>query len=230
MFKSILYRILFSLLAVSAIADDYLISHGTQGLFSKVNINIIDAIYQPTDVTPTHIFEPQVRSLASANSGKANAALFSSKNNIAQYDQLIALDKPHYQVDIHTFSTEDIVINSWQDLANYKIAYLAGFVVAKKQTVGMNRIETKSLQQALQLLDAYRVDIVIATVDSGLEIINSWPQTNIVMQDEPIQTIPLYHFVHQQHQTLIDQLNASLAAQLENGRISEIIQKTRDAQ
>jgi ABC-type amino acid transport substrate-binding protein len=206
-------------------SEDYYITHGVQGLFSEVNIAIIDEVYKPLNIQPTHIFEPQQRSILVADQGKADAILFRALGAEERYPHLIPLEASHYSVKIHAFTNQPLTIESWADLSEYKIAYLAGFVVAENNTVGMNRTGTKSLEQALRLLNANRVDVVIATRESGLEIIRSWSDTNVQIQPQPLATVPLYHYVHEKHQDLILPLNNSLKLLIENNELERITQR-----
>ena len=206
-------------------AEDYYITHGVQGLFSKVNETIIDEVYKPLEIKPIHIYEPLKRSMLLADQGKADALLFRVAGAEKSYPHLMPLEASHYSVNIHAFTNRQLNIKSWQDLSGYKIAFLAGFLIAENNTVGMNRMGTKSLEQALRLLDANRVDVVIATRESGIEIIRSWPDTSIEITPQPLTTVPLYHYVHEKHQDLILPLNHSLNRLIETNELDNIIQR-----
>ena len=210
---------------ILAIAEPYYVAHGAPGLFTEVNKAIIDLIYLDTGVEPVYIEEETSRGLISANEGRASAALYRVKSAAQQYPNLLPLDQPHYVVQIHAFSKQGIAITEWRHLADYKIAYLSGFVAAERQTRGYQRLETKSLAQAFQLLQANRVDLLVASRDSGLEYMQKNSIRDIQMYEHPLAKVPLFHFIHKRHQSLLPALNLNLQQQLENGQIQRTIEQ-----
>lgn len=214
--------LMFTLVA-TAWSDDFTITYGTEGLFAKVNQAIVSAIYKESGQSPTFIFVPTSRYMLAADEGKADGALFRVKGAEKTFQNLVPLPTPHYSVHIHTFSTQALDLPSWDALKPYRIAYISGFLVAERNTQNMDRFESKTLDQALKLLEAGRVDVVVATRDSGMEWVRSRPGSPILMSETPLVKIPLHHYLHKQHTALIPELTENLEKLKASGEIDAII-------
>lgn len=222
--KSVLLLIL--LFPLTLRAEPYTISYGVDGKFAEVNIKIIGELYRHLDMTPEFIRLPTPRLLPDLNDGKTDATLFRVAGAQHPFEHVMSLASPHYFVSIHAFSRRALSIQNWADLEPFRLAYIAGFAAAQNQTAGMNRVETKTLEQAMKLLEEDRVDVVIASRDTGLELIRSWPDSTIIMLPTPIQNIPLFHYVHERHENLIEPLNQALNEMRDSGELEKIIINT----
>jgi polar amino acid transport system substrate-binding protein len=206
-------------------AQDYTVTYGVKGAFAQVNQEIVTRMYEGTGVTPTYVYQPSARMMMATNEGKADAALFRAKGAEVKFPNLVPLPTPHYNISIRAFTNRDLPIEDWASLKGYRIAYISGFLIARNNTTNMDRIETKTLEQAMNLLAANRVDVVIASTASGLEITQQPDKKSLIMMERALATVPLYHYVHKRHAEIVPVLTENLKQLREQGEVDAIIQR-----
>lgn len=217
--------VFLALLCQAAFAGDYTVTYGVQGLFAEINKAIVTRMYEGTGIQPVFVEEPSARIMMSANQGKADAALFRIQGAEKQFTNLIPVPESHYAVSIHAFSTKQVSVTNWSDLSGYTIAYINGFLVAERNTKGIESIKTKTVEQALKLLANGRVDFVVAAREAGLEWIHSQNSTSVSIVENPLELVPVYHYVHQQHQNLIPLLTKNLLETKQSGELTDIVHR-----
>lgn len=120
----------------------------------------------------------------------------------------------------------DVSIKDKRDLASLTVAMVGGLAEAKALAQHTRSFQVfKTLEQALQILDAERVDVVIhSSLTEGLLLVQGqFPSLKQI--EEPIDRKLVYHYLHERHQETADQISSILTDMRETGAFDALRQR-----
>ena len=175
----------------------------------EVAVRVLTLAYGELGYHVDAVSLPPARSLYMANEGQVDGELFRGDRIERDFKRLIripvAVGAGEIVVLAHR-SREDIVVDSWEDLAPYTIGVQLGIKTVQMHTEGYNRsFVAEADQLILQLLHG-RIDVAVGPRDIFLLTLNNMvlegvneklPLTDIVFLEPPVETGYLYHYLHE---------------------------------
>jgi polar amino acid transport system substrate-binding protein len=187
---------------------------------------IIRKAYQKLGVAIVFEILPGERSLQLSNDGVIDGELVRVAGIAKLYANLIRIPVSHVTAEQMAFGRDaTIVINGWQSLARYKLAFHRGYKVAEENTKNMNRYETRTDQAAFRMVASGRMDLALANRFTGEKVIRDLKLTNVVMLRPPVEVDPLFHYLNKKHAELVPQITAVLRRMEADGEIKAIRQR-----
>lgn len=205
--RVLLFLFIMSMFPVSG--QDYVISTGP---ISNVYIEffggfIID-VYNSMGMDVILEHTSMEKSLALVNKGAKDAELFRAAIVEEKYPNLIRVDEPLFIIEITAFYLkEDMFIEDWESLRDCKITHVRGVKTYEKGLEGFpSVIPSDTLEIAFTLLKKGRVDVVVTGKLNGLQMSKKVGMPEQLKLSKPINSVPVYHFVHKDHSDLLEPL------------------------
>lgn len=168
---------------------------------------------------------PGVRSLKYSNQGKTDGELFRINGMGEAYPNLLMVPVPVNRQDGMVFTKQtEFAVTGWDSLKPYKVGVRRGIKFSDKGTKGMNPQIVNTNKSLFEILDRGRVDIIVITRVNGLEMLRQLKIPGIVPLEPPIESYPLYHYLHKKNKHLLPEITASLQIMEKEG----LVQKTRE--
>jgi len=157
-------------------------------------------------------------------------------NREKKYPNIIRVEESIQAVDQSVFTKiEDIKVNGWKSLSNYKIFYLSGIkVVENGLDLAMvpteNRLGVYDIDNAFNLLNLGRGDLVIVSPSTGRASLKKLGISNgsIKMISPPVVRIKLYPYMNKKHIALAKKLAGKIRELKDNGKYGEIINAIKE--
>lgn len=210
-------------LIFSFFISDYSIAKGNLLTITQVTLddpftesakNTVRKAYQRIGIHIKFLKLPAERALVMSNKGITDGELFRVNNISLKYTNLIKVPFSYILAKHVAFSkTKDFNVNGWRSLSSYRIGLTLGYKMAEKNTKGFNVFFVDSPDHAFHMLDANRIDIVIAPQLIGLSILDNLDIKGIKVLTPAIQIDPLYHYLHKKHVDLVPKINTALQQQ-----------------
>ncbi len=197
-----------------------------ENAFHDAAAEIIRRAYARIGITVEYKTFPAERALRMSNDGQSDGELVRIEGIDEKYPNLIRIPVSHVTAEQMAFAQDPtIVIDGWESLRPYTIAFHRGYKVAEKNTIGMDRHLTGKDSSAFNVVENERVDIAIANRFTGEKIIRDLDLTNVTMLLPPIQRDPLFHYVHIKHATLVEEITQILKTMSEQGEFDSILRE-----
>jgi len=108
-----------------------------------------------------------------------------------------------------------------------KIGIIRGIRYSDIGTKGLNRTLTNDMSHLFTLLDKERIDVAIAVLEAGkIEVHKNFPKSGIHVIGRPLQSSPLFHFIHKRNQDLLPELESTLLMMKRSGEMEAIREET----
>jgi len=166
--------------------------------------SLADEIQRRTDLTIDFIHLPAKRSLNYLESGIIDGEWSRVANFGTELPGLIRISEPvatHYYI-AYTIN-KDIVIDSWESLKPYSVAYLRGWTVIdnKLGSVHNNLIPVNSVEAGLNFITAGRADVFVSIPFFVDEVLNhrEWKGSTIRALQAPVDSLNVYIYLLPKH-------------------------------
>lgn len=221
-----------SLSPASFSADSITFASGAplDGYQAKVIIPILTEAFSQQDIEFNAVYIPRLRALQISNSGMLDGELHrvAGFHQIThdKYNNLIKIDHKLLSVYLAIFSKEELMIDNWDDLTQYALAYYRGrknvdaYLSQVGAQYGIYKVNTD--KQAFSMLARNKVDIVISESHLGKMLINSSSQLRGIKEIKRLDKTDIYAYIHNKHESLIPALLRSLQLMKSQGRIKQI--------
>ncbi|MCX4029258.1 transporter substrate-binding domain-containing protein [Endozoicomonas sp. SM1973] len=210
MIRAIIFLLLYSyLIPITASNNALIITQITDDSpLTNTAKDIIRMAYQKLGINIHFLRLPAERSLVLTNQAVTDGELFRIDNINLAYPNLIKVPTPYLVAEHMAFSkTKQFTVKGWESVKPYRICFRIGYKVAEHNTRGFNIVLVNTNQQALHMLNSNRVEVVILDRLIGLNSIQSLGFKDIKMLTPPLQTTPLFHYLHKKHKKLVPKLN-----------------------
>ncbi|MDM8550323.1 transporter substrate-binding domain-containing protein [Desulfobacterales bacterium HSG2] len=168
---------------------------------------------------------PGLRSLKYSNEGETDGELFRIAGINNKFPNLLMVSVPVNRLEGMVFTKQTkFPVSGWDSLKPYKIGIQRGIKFSHKGTEGMNRSIRDSNEVLFRILNAGRIDIVVMARVNGLKMLRKLKIPGIRALDPPIESYPLYHYLHKKNRHLKPEITATLQEMEKEG----LIQKTRE--
>jgi polar amino acid transport system substrate-binding protein len=168
--------------------------------------------------------------IATSNSGVVSAELQRIDGISQDYENLVQIPIPINIIQAAAFSIKyRFPISGWHSLRPYRIGIVRGIVFAERPTMGMNVSVANGYEELILMLENDEVDVGVMPRIQGLTAIHSAGNTEIIEMDGILETLFLYHYVHNSRLDLVESLTPVLKQMLLKGdtkRIREQVMAT----
>jgi polar amino acid transport system substrate-binding protein len=201
------------------------------GYQARIIVPILSEAFKRNQIRFHAKYYPSLRSLQLSNSGEVDGELHRVDNffevSDGKYPNLLRIDSLLLSVWLSAFSTQNIKLESWEDLRNYRVIYYRGRknvekhlhrVLPNEQIYAVNTDE-----QAFRMLVADRADIVISENVQGNRIIADNPKLSAVVEIAKLQETKIYAYIHKKHEKLLPKIAETIGKMKVDNSFSKIV-------
>ncbi|MES9845539.1 MAG: transporter substrate-binding domain-containing protein [Candidatus Sedimenticola sp. 6PFRAG5] len=120
----------------------------------------------------------------------------------------------------------DVVIDDWESLQNYDVAFVTGWKILEKNIKARTITRVSTSDQLFLLLDRDRTQLVIYEKWQGLELIRKLGLKGIIALEPPLITKEVFLYVNKRHETLVPELAHALEQMKIDGSYQRIEDRT----
>jgi len=194
-------------------------------LLSSLYVEILTEAYKRIEQPVEFIYLPGGSSLKYSNTeylgvdGEAGRLA----GVLKQYENLRPVPVAIYHSELTLFTNkENLSISGWEDLEQYQITTRLGYKVVRDKLTGNDLKVVEDSESALLLVEKYRSDIAILSKVDGVATINKLKLKNVVAVGSPVQTLPVFHLLHDSKSYLIHRLEKVLADMQRDGVVKKM--------
>jgi polar amino acid transport system substrate-binding protein len=212
-------------LALNAVAQDSPVVIATVGNSADVPAGkaVIREAYSRIGVEVEFSSYSAAEAIATSNSGVVSAELQRISGISQDYENLVQIPIPINIIQGAAFSIKyRFPISGWHSLRPYRIGIVRGIVFAERPTSGMNVSVANGYEELILMLENDEVDVGVMPRIQGLAAIHSAGNTEIVEMDGILETLFLYHYVHNSRLDLVESLTPVLKQMLLKGDTKRI--------
>ncbi len=189
------------------------------------SIYVMKSIYQRIGYDMKIIRFPGKRSIVEANLGSVNGELVRVKNIETQATNLIRIPYAIGSLKAMAITrTGQAKVVGMAGLIDKRVGILRGVELSERITKNLDRQILNSIESLFSILLSGRVDLILFPELDALEYIKIHKlEGKVIISDNPIVAVPLYHFVHKDSKRLADQLTAEMKEMKQGGELKELI-------
>lgn len=222
MFLTVLY-VVFS---VKIYAGPQLILSTAEGsAVQDISIQVLQEAYAEIGYELQIIRTANVRSLLLANEGRTDGEVSRVVGMEVEFKNLQRVPVAVNILDIRAFTKiPGIDVPSWESLRGYNVLSVKGSkqVELRLTERNINCYYAAQFAQAINMLYAGRGDVAILPDVNGKQAIKEQGLSGIVMADESLEKINLYHYLNTKHAAIMPRVESALRRMQLRGRIKEI--------
>jgi polar amino acid transport system substrate-binding protein len=171
---------------------------------------------------------PGERALINLNNGIDDATLVRIEGLEKTFLNLRMVPEKIMDFDFVAFTLDpDIEINDWADLTLYSVAYINGWQMFEQNIKSKNLVtKVNNAPQLFDLLISDRTEVILFGKWMGLSIIRERGLTQMRLLSPPLVTSEMYMYVHEKHNSLIDDLATAIRSMNTEGAFDLIFEQT----
>jgi len=171
---------------------------------------------------------PSRRALIELNEGRIDANGLRLRILEERYPNIVRMDEPVLHIDfIAITKRDDIIVESWADLAPYKVAYPAGWKIFDANVPASTKTTTvNDHMQLFNLLDIDRVDIILLSETIAHSLLKNRTDHPFHFLYPPLHSTPSYLFFHKSRQEEAHKLAEALRRLKANGAYDQLKRQT----
>jgi len=194
----------------------------------KISANVMRDAYRRLDISVEIKELPARRSIAMANTGAVDGELSRVSGLEKNFTSLIPVKVPVNFIEGMVLSKDKpIKVNGWDSIKGLKIAIRRGVVFSERGTKGMDVQVLNSWNSIISALQTGRADVVVVPRTIATQILKKYQSLNIITNEPPIISLPLFHYLHKKHSSMVPRLEKVLKKMQAEGAIMNIIEKSR---
>lgn len=194
----------------------------------EIGALIIPEIFKKMDIDVTITPLPAERAQHLVISGVKDGEIMRVYAYGIENPAMIRVPTPYYYIETTAFIKigRDIIINSKDDLSNYRLAKVLGIKHTNNITEGLdNVVNITNTDNMMKLLDAERFDIALTSKSGGLSVINRLGLDNLTTIPQPLAKLDLFIYVHEKHKGLVPQIDDVIKNMKQSGELADLIKK-----
>ena len=169
---------------------------------------------------------PGKRSVFISNRGDSDGELYRVAGMNKDYPNLLMVPVPIDNFDGMVFTKQtEFTVNGWESLKPYKVGVRRGIRFSDEGTGSVEGIYLETVSSNKQLflmLEEGRVDIIVIARLNGLQMQQNFKIPGIRSLEPPIESYPLYHYLHKKNSHLMPEITAALQEMEKEGLIKKI--------
>ncbi len=120
----------------------------------------------------------------------------------------------------------DVVIDSWESMQNYNVAFVTGWKILEKNVKSRTITKVSTSDQLFLVLARDRTELAIYEKWQGLELIRKHGLKGIMALEPPLVTKEVFLYVNKRHEKLIPELAHALEKMKADGSYQRIEERT----
>lgn len=162
-----------------------------------------------------------------SNSGQVDGEIWRILGVDAEYQNLLRVPTAIWSHPELAFVKGAIVVDGWESLAPYRVAYRAGTKVVENNIKGIvkDQVALNTVDEAFQQLVQGKVDVVISDSIVGTLLLASdrYRESGIRLIEKPLDTALLFTYLHMKHAELVPRLAAAIRLAKHDGTYQRIV-------
>ncbi len=204
--------VLLSLIPNHALAEkklNFVVGTHASSNITNVYFEFLKIAYAELGYEATLKKVPIKRAYKNVSEGISDAMVIVSKDLLKTYENIIIVPEPLTTIDVVCISNDrKYKIEGPQSLKPYKVGILRGYTVTEKLTTGIRRQIVNNHDSLFAILEAGRVDIVLAMKRETKRFLKKNPQyKNIKILEPPVFSMPLYTCLNKKHEALVQEIS-----------------------
>ncbi|MBF0226351.1 MAG: transporter substrate-binding domain-containing protein [Desulfobacterales bacterium] len=185
---------------------------------------VVAKAYQRLNIPVEFIELPGKRALEESSTGVIDGELARVFEIGIAYPTLIRIPTPIYWFEPTVFSKKiRFKVKGWNSLKSYEIGTMRGMRFAEIGLSGFKNVQiVENYTSLFQMLNADRVDIVVAADLNGLYELKKLGFDTISPLSPPLERILAYHYLHEKHRNIVQKLDQVFQEMQEKGEIEQI--------
>lgn len=224
-YLNLTYNKLMKLTSLHRIFTSTLLIISSLFLIGVASANTIKIAYKELNYNIEFPIYPSKRALIQTNNGDIDGISARIEGIEKSYKNLIRIPIAICRMIITLYSTQDIKLTSLNDLAKYKVSFQKGNIAIAKLLKNVKTTKVTSNLQLFKMLSSKRVDIIVTGESTAQNYINKNNINLIQRLSYSLPEIPLYHYLHKKHQTLIPNITDKLIELEKKGIVEKIIRQ-----
>jgi len=197
---------------------------GEHNKITVAAIKILSEAYKNIGINVIVESLPSKRALYMSNMGITDGELNRVDNIDLTYTELIKVPVSYLSIKHMAWTkTLDVPNSDSINLTPYTIGFNRGYLFAESYAKGMDTYVAGTSQQIFKMLDLGRIKVVIAPDYAGNNVITELNLQGIKMLQPPLDTTPVFHYLHKKNKHLLERITGSLVQMQKDGRFKEII-------
>ncbi|MDJ0784008.1 MAG: hypothetical protein QNJ22_18720 [Desulfosarcinaceae bacterium] len=193
------------------------------GPVSRISATLLTEAYRSLGIAIKCVEMPLARSLVESNKGSVDGEVNRVPVIEPQYPSLLRVPVSINQMEIVVFSrAHDFEVSGWQHLWPYRIAIRKGAKIVEERTRGMQVFPFLSSEKMFTLVHKERYDLCISARINGYLHIKTLRLAHLRALEPPLETIKLYHYLHNKHIHLLPLITAALQKMEAAGRLASV--------
>lgn len=177
----------------------------------------VEIVYAETD-----------RSLIDVNAGVFDADINRIEGLEQTYPHLVRVPEPNMEMQFTAFVKKALPLASWADLAPYRVGLVRGWKILEERTRSLPEVYTVPTEVHLfKMLDAGRIDAALYANRTGHAVVESLGLTGIWHIESPLETHPMYLYLHESRADLAEPLAVVLREMKADGSYEAIMGENR---
>jgi ABC-type amino acid transport substrate-binding protein len=198
---------------VSACNETFRISTIQQADSFQDTVDIVIQAYKNIGIDAHIIKMPAKRALLEAEyNNTIDAELGRDEGAVEYLPHHIMIPIPLITLSAYSYSTPQFAdVSDWKSLKKHKIVTIRGLIAITRQ-LEENEVSVKlvdSIVQALELVNAGRADIAILPEQLVEGLLKDGQYSKIERSNKFLIRVPIYHFIHEKHKSLVVELTKS---------------------
>ena len=193
-------------------------------------IHVMESIYQRIGYDMQIVRFPGKRSIVEANLGSVDGELVRIKSVETQATNLIRIPYAIGSLKAMAITrTGQPKVVGMAGLIDKRVGILRGVELTERMTKNLDRQILNSIDSLFSILLSDRVDLILFPELDALKYIKTHKlEGKVVISDNPIFSVPLYHFVHKDSKELVDQLIAEMTKMKQGGELQKLIKSAEN--
>lgn len=201
------------------------------GAITEIGTIVLTEAYQRLGVSMELEFSSGGQGLQLANEGRVDGDLFRAAGLEKDYPNLTQIQVPIASTNYVVFSKNPrLGVRTWDDLMPYSLAYARGIRVIESNIPVNNSVtRVNSSVEAMRMLVADRVELVVNSHMGGLKTISEMNLSGIRVSRPPLQTSVVFHYLHADNKHLVQPLTDVLREMEKEGLMQAAWDQVFDA-
>ncbi len=185
---------------------------------------VLKVAYGKIDVSVKFVSMPAKRAINESNSGRLDGEIYRIEEINKFYPNLKRVPTPVYYIEPSIFTKQqDIFIPNCFSIKNLSVGIVRGVKHSELCTKDLNNVQVFSYPKTMmKMINAEKIDIGILSKNNGIALLKQLNIDSVKPIEPPLQSIPVYHYLHEQHIEVIPKIDRVLAEMTASGEIEQI--------
>ena len=168
---------------------------------------------------------PGARAIQLADQGNFDGELARLSVVRGMFENLVMVPTPIHKLKNVVFTRDaDFTPRGWDSLKPFSVVTLTGYKYNEKKLKehGINHYLVTRFDQVLNTVKAGRYDIGLLVMLDGLRVMKDEGIRGLRILDPPLETFPIYHFLHKKQKALVPLVNEKLMELRKEGFVKRV--------